>query len=330
MKRYRLFDDIWVKPTEEFSEFINHVESGESIQIDVMSYGGDVFSGLAIAEMLLEARKRAIHSTVVIYGIAASAAAIMAIASDHVVMTEIGSLMIHGVYHQTWDGKIITKGDDIDRANAVCLSLIQRRCPSYTMDMLLAKDNWYSAAEAKELGLIDEIRPLDDFAKDTELKNMFSGLLNMATHAHNPNGGNKMSKTAKNDLDEKDVETQIEEQEKKVEELENDEGDVPADESDLKTLIVDGFSAILDRLAAIEAMLAPKEVENDCDGEGEKKDDDIMAAKIRAMYDRIGKVSKPCARPVREEKTNKEAEVKAAAERVKTVFPNIAKYYDEN
>lgn len=283
----------------------------------------------SVLQQIPEARKRGIHSTVVIYGIAASAAAIMAIASDHVVMTEIGSLMIHGVYHQTWDGKIITKGDDIDRANAVCLSLIQRRCPSYTMDMLLAKDNWYSADEAKELGLIDEVRPLDDFAKDTELKNMFSGLLNMATHAHNPNGGNKM-KIAKNDLDEKDVETQIDEQKKKVEELENDEGDVPVDESDLKTLIVDGFSAILDRLAAIEAMLAPKEVEADCDGDDEKKDDDIMAAKIRAMYDRIGKVIKPCVRPVREEKTDKEAKVKAAAERVKTVFPNIAKYYAEN
>lgn len=40
----------------------------------------------------------------------------------------------------------------------------------------------------------------------------------------------------KSDLDEKDVETQIEEQEKKVEELENDEGDAPADESDLGQL----------------------------------------------------------------------------------------------
>lgn len=329
MKRFRLFDDIWVKPTEEFSDFINHVESGESIQIDVMSYGGDVFSGLAIAEMLLEARKRAIHSTVVIYGIAASAAAIMALAADHVVMPEIGSLMLHGVYHETWDGKIIKKGDDIDRANAVCLSIIQRRCPSYTMETLLDKDNWYTATEAKELGLIDEIRPLDDFAKDTELKNMFSGLLNMATHASKPNGGNKMSKKLKNDLDEKDIDTQVEEQEKKVEKLENDEGEAPADESDIKTLIVDGFNAILDRLTAIEAALAPKDVEAEGDDEEEKKDD-IMAAKIRTMYEKIGKVSHPCTRPVREEKTDKQSEVKAAADRVKTVFPNIAKYYGEN
>ena len=210
----------------------------------------------SVLQQMPEARKRGIRSTVVIYGITASAAAIMALAADRVVMTEICSMMLHGVYHMTWDGKIITKGDDIDRANAVCLSLIQRRCPSYTMDMLLAKDNWYSAAEAKELGLIDEIRPLDDFAKDTELKNMFSGLLNMATHASKPNGGNKMSKTAKNDLDEKDVETQIEEQKKKVEELENDEGDAPADESDPGQLIYKGSILTISKDSEIIVFLA--------------------------------------------------------------------------
>lgn len=325
MKRFRFFDDIWKLSIDEFADFIQQVPDGESIQIDVMSYGGDAFGGLGLAEMLNEARKRGIHSTVVVYGVAASAAAVMALAADHVVMTEIGSMMIHGVYHETWDGKIIKKGEDIDRANAICLALIQRRCPSYTMETLLKKDNWYTAAEAKELGLIDEVRPLDDFAKDTDLKNMFSRLLNMATHAHRPNGGNKMSKNVKNDLDEKDVETQIEEQEKKVEELEAEE-DAPADEADLKTLIVDGFNAILERLANIESQLAAPVVEADDDDDK----NDIMAAKIRTMYERIGQISKPCAKPVREEKADKQSEAKAACERVKQVFPNIAKYYAEN
>ena len=40
---------------------------------------------------------------------------------------------------------------------------------------------------------------------------------------------NRPNENSKNDLDEKDIETQGEEQEKKVEELENDEGDAPAD-----------------------------------------------------------------------------------------------------
>lgn len=40
---------------------------------------------------------------------------------------------------------------------------------------------------------------------------------------------NRPNENSKNDLDEKDIETQGEEQEKKVEELENDEGDALAD-----------------------------------------------------------------------------------------------------
>lgn len=328
MKTFRLFDDIRNEVAEKFSDFMNDVENGERIQLEVMSYGGDLFSGLAIAEKIIEARKRGIHSTVVIYGLAASAAAILALAADHVVMTEIGSMMLHGVYHEVWDGNdfvIVNEGEDIDRANAVCLSIIRRRCPDYTLDMLTARDNWYSAQDAKEIGLVDEIRPLDDFAKDADFKNMFAGILNMAAHAK-PNGGKKMSKM-KNEIDEKDVELQIDEQEKKVEELENEEGVPETGEADLKTLIVDGFTAILDKLAAIEAALAPSETSVNAEGDDEEKKDDIMSAKIRAMYDRIGKVCQPCTRKTLDEKDSA-TEVKAATERVKKVFPNIAKYYE--
>ena len=51
---------------------------------------------------------------------------------------------------------------------------------------------------------------------------------------------NRPNENSKNDLDEKDIETQGEEQEKKVEELENDEGDALADESDPGQLIYKG------------------------------------------------------------------------------------------
>ena len=328
MKRFRIFDDIWNDTASGVSDFLAKVGDGESVQIDVMSYGGDLFSGLAIAELLMEARNRGIKSTVVIYGLAASAAAILALAADRVVMTEIGSMMLHGVYHMTWEGDIITEGEDIEHANARCMAIIHRRNPDYTVEQLTAKDNWYTAQQAKELGFVDEIRPLDDFAKDATLKNMFTGLLNMAVHATKPRGGLKMSTTTKNEVDEKDVTTQIEEPEKS-EDTENKEihaegeGDV-----DLKSLIVDGFSAILDKLDAIEARLdasAPALDEDDSDGE-KKKDDDIMAAKIRAMYDRIGKVCKPCTKKTADEPVTKDSALEkecAKNEAAKILYPNL-------
>lgn len=328
MKRFRIFDDIWKDSAIDFSDFINKVSQGESIQVDVMSYGGDLFSGIAMAEMLMEARNRGIRSTVVIYGIAASAAAIMALAADRVIMTEIGSMMLHGVYHYTWEGDIITEGEDIDHANARCMAIINRRNPEYTLDMLTAKDNWYTAQQAQNLGFVDEIRPLDEFAKDATLKNMFTGLLNMAVHAAKPKGGLKMDKIAKNDLDVKEVTEQIEKPEKS-EDIENveihEEGD---EEVDLKTLIIDGFSAILDKLDVIESRLdatAPVLDETGCDDE-KKKDDDIMAAKIRAMYDRIGKVCKPCAKKaVDEQPTDSKvmAVERAKNEAAKRLYPNL-------
>lgn len=320
MKRYRIFDDIFNKAAAGVSDFLAKVGDGESVQLDVMSYGGDLFSGLAIAEMLMEARKRGIRSTVVVYGIAASAAAILALAADHVVMTEVGSMMLHGVYHMTWDGDIITEGEDIEHANARCMAIINRRNPDYTVEMLTAKDNWYTAQQARELGFVDEIRPLDDFAKDTALKNMLTGLLNMAVHANRPNGGFKMNKIARNDVD--DVTTQIEEPEKS-EDTENKEIQAEGEDVDLKTLIVDGFNAILDKLAAIEARLeAPAPALNEDDGE--KKDDDIMSAKIRAMYDRIGKVCKPCVKKTADETTANALEVERARnEACKKLYPNL-------
>lgn len=327
MKRFRIFDNIWNETANGVSDFLSRVDDGESIQIDVMSYGGDLFSGIAIAEMLLEARNRGIRSTVVIYGLAASAAAILALAADHVVMTEIGSMMLHGVYHVTWDGNIITEGEDIDHANARCMAIINRRNPEYTVEMLSAKDNWYTAQQAKELGFVDEIRPLDDFSKDATLKNMFTRLLNMAVHAAKPKGGLKMNITAKNDLDEKDVTTQIEEPEKS-EDIENDEIQAEgAEEVELKTLIVDGFSAILDRLDAIEAALTLKiDIAAEGDDEEKKKDDDIMAAKIRAMYDRIGKVCKPCTKKTAEAPSTKDSafeKERARNEACKKLYPNL-------
>ena len=135
-------------------------------------------------------------------------------------------------------------------------------------------------------------------------------------------------KIAKNEVDEKDVTTQIEEPEKS-EDTENKEVHAEGSEdADLKTLIVDGFSAILDKLEAIEARLdAPASALNEEDeGDEKKKDDDIMAAKIRAMYDRIGKVCKPCTKKTADEPVTKDSALekeRAKNEAAKILYPNL-------
>ena len=331
MKKYRIFDDIWSDTASGLADFLQKVDDGEPIQIDIMSYGGDLFSGLAMAEMILEAKKRGVTSTSVIYGIAASAAAILALAADRVIMTDIGSMMLHGVYHLSPVGKLVTDGEDIDHANARCLAIIHRRNPSYTVEMLTEKDNWYTAREAYDLGFVDEIRPIDDLSNETVYKNVFSGLLNMAINAAKPHGRRKMARLRNAEEEREDITKEVKE-EKKVEDVEDVKNEEPGDEGggevDIKTLIVDGFSAILDRLDGIERRL-DHDVMLDADGCGdEKKDGDIMAAKIKAMYARIGDVCKPCARKTAdgsEEKTKENAMriERARNEACKKLYPNI-------
>ncbi len=322
MKTFRLFDYIGSYYTNKFAEFLQAVEQGERIQVEITSYGGDIFAGLAIAEMLIGARQRNIHSTVYIYGVAASAAAIISLAANHVVMTDVGTLMLHSVFNSNGE----EDDDGVDRANEACLAIIQKRCPSYTMETLLDGDHWYTAEESKSMGLIDEIRPLTETEK-IPLQAVFRGMLTAAVHAAKPKGGWKMG-TKTNEV-ETTIEKQVEEQEREVEKLENEEEETAADDLDIKTLIIDGFSAVLDRLDAIEARIMPAEnTANDEDTE--QKDEDIMSAKMKALYDRIGRVSGPTVKKTRDDGIDDSAtQMKAAAERVKRVFPNIAKYYAE-
>ena len=52
MKRFRIFDDIWNETASGVSDFLAKVGDNESVQIDVMSYGGDVFGGLGFVNYI--------------------------------------------------------------------------------------------------------------------------------------------------------------------------------------------------------------------------------------------------------------------------------------
>lgn len=329
MNSFEIFGDVTTWTLREFNKFIAETPSNTTIQLDILSYGGDLFSGIAIAEKISEARNRGIKTHAVIYGVAASASAIVALSAERVVMSELGSMMLHGAYRQNSGGGIIKEGDDIARANAVCLAIINRRCPSYSMEKLVDKDQWYSADEAKKMGFVDEIRPIEEFAKDDGFKNFFSGILNMATRANFPNGGHEMkSGGVKNETEKVVEETKVE---KEVVEENGENKENAAEKNDKKTpsietLIVDGVNAILTRLDVLEnAILSSRDDKKEVvKKEEDDSEEDIMAAKINAMYNKIGQISAPCAKKTRDEKS----EIKAAAERVKQVFPNISKYYE--
>ena len=149
MQTLRIFSDIDETTLDALVARLADVPDGEDVTLQVCSAGGYIFYAFGIIDYL---KARHFALTAEILGMAASAAALIAISCDRVKMCEYASLMLHGAY------SLGVGADDpgIQRANATQLAIIHKRCPDFD-EALLDKDNWFSAARAKELGFADEI-----------------------------------------------------------------------------------------------------------------------------------------------------------------------------
>lgn len=129
----------------------------EMIHIRVNSPGGDVFQGMSIVSALLSMDT---PITVHIDGIAASMAAVIAVAADTVCMMDYAKMMIHDPYFVDSDReslnakqrKMIARLTDMLRQ-----VLIRRGMDEATMEKLMKEETWFSAQEALSVGLCDEI-----------------------------------------------------------------------------------------------------------------------------------------------------------------------------
>lgn len=132
----------------------------EDLTINLFSYGGDAIEGLAIYSMLARypGKKR-----MVIDGVAASAASVIAMAGDEIVMPESSFLMIH----EAWglaiggSGDLRQQADLIDRISTAYRQAYSARSGMSNEDVasLMAAESWLTAAEAVEFGFATEAAP---------------------------------------------------------------------------------------------------------------------------------------------------------------------------
>lgn len=136
---------------------LNELSGSEEITVRINSGGGDAFMGLTIYNAL-----KACSSNIVVYvdGIAASAASVIAMGADKLVMNEGSMMMIH-------DPSSITFGDAADHEKTHELlnklgdqmaTLYSRKAndgPEEIRDMMRA-ETWLTSGEAVELGFADE------------------------------------------------------------------------------------------------------------------------------------------------------------------------------
>nr|DAL75126.1 MAG TPA: Putative ATP dependent Clp protease [Caudoviricetes sp.] len=132
-------------------------ENLDMIRIRVNSPGGHVFQGMSIVSAILS-----MNTPVCVHidGIAASMAAVIAVAADTVCMMDYAKMMIHDPYFVDTDSATMTtkQRKTIARLTDMLRKVLVRRgMDEATMSKLMREETWFSAQEAKETGLCDEI-----------------------------------------------------------------------------------------------------------------------------------------------------------------------------
>lgn len=128
----------------------------DTVHLHINSPGGDVISGLSIVSAM-QSMRAFIH--VHVDGIAASMAAVIAIAGDKISMQDYAKLMIHNPYPSDDSAEINDKmrkalGSLTDTLQTI---LSRRGCKKEKIGSLMSAETWFTADEAKAEGLIDEI-----------------------------------------------------------------------------------------------------------------------------------------------------------------------------
>ena len=147
-----------------FVENTKDAQAGDTINLYINSWGGSVKEALGIYNVL-----RRCGATVVAYidGVAASAASVIAMAADKVIMPRNTAMMVHnaawGVYGNSKE--LRKSADDLDIINGAMLqSYIVKagdKLPAEKLEELTDGETWLSAEMCIQYGLADEYAEQD-------------------------------------------------------------------------------------------------------------------------------------------------------------------------
>lgn len=132
--------------------------NGDDIEVIVNSGGGDVYSGSEIYTSLKDYKGTV---TVKIVGIAASAASVISMAGDNVLISPTAQMMIHnasnismGDHNNHQSSAEFLRNWDKSITNAY---MLKSGMGQEELLALMDKETWFTAQQAKEKGLVDEI-----------------------------------------------------------------------------------------------------------------------------------------------------------------------------
>jgi ATP-dependent protease ClpP protease subunit len=128
------------------------------IHLHINSFGGSAFAGIAVHNLL---KQHPAKVTAYVDGIAASAASVILMAADRIVMPENTMVMIHRAWTFAYGNADQLRKDagDLDKLDEAVLASYKKRFVGDEEELktLLADETWLTAADARALGFCDEV-----------------------------------------------------------------------------------------------------------------------------------------------------------------------------
>lgn len=147
---------FWGVQAKDFRAQLDAVD-GDELVVEINSPGGDVFAGLGMYNMLRSFAAAGKKVTTRVTGVAASIASVVFLAGDNREMPSNAMVMIHGVASGAWGtvDEIEERVAAMKKVQASMRSVYVNRLgiDEARADELTAKDNWFSAQEAKDEGI---------------------------------------------------------------------------------------------------------------------------------------------------------------------------------
>lgn len=169
-----IYDDIgaYGVSAKDFIAALNGI-TAPVIHLSINSPGGAVFDALAMYNAL---RQHPAEILVDVMGVAASAASLVAMAGDKIMMPENAFMMIHNPWSVATGNAADLRelADTMDKIGESLTSIYSNRSgqPADKIKTLLDAETWLSAQEAVNLGFADEISATMPIAARFDLERM--------------------------------------------------------------------------------------------------------------------------------------------------------------
>ncbi len=129
-----------------------------NIYLHIQSYGGSIFSGLSAMDMILKSK---IDVITIVDGCAASAATLLSVAGSTRYIKEHSYILIHQLSSIFW-GNYEQLKDDMENSSKF-MTMVKNiykehtKIPMKKLNEILKHDLWFTAKEALQYGLVDDI-----------------------------------------------------------------------------------------------------------------------------------------------------------------------------